>query len=72
MKKTHKNLTESELENFSDNIVDKMIIEYHQHSKSYTVPDFTGDTALAEQAQDNDEDATQTPSQHNENLIEET
>ena len=38
----------------------------------YTVLDFTDNTVLAEQTQDTDEDATQTPSQDNENLIEET
>ena len=63
MKKTHKNLRENELENVTDNMVDKTIIEYHQRNKFYTVPDFTSDTVLAEQTQDTDEDATQTPSQ---------
>ena len=52
-------------------MVDKNIIYYHQRNKSYTVPDFTDDTVLAEQTQDTDEDATKTPSQDNENIIEE-
>ena len=72
MKKTHKNLIERELENIIDNMVDRTIIEYHQSCKCYTVLDFTDNTVLAEQTQDTDEDATQTPSQDNENLIEET
>ena len=53
-------------------MVDKTIVEFNQRNKSCTVPDFTDDTALAEQTQDTDEDATQTPSQDNENVIEET
>ena len=61
MKKTHKNLKENELENAIDNMVDKTIIEYHPRSKSYTILHFTGDTALTEQMQDTDKDATQTP-----------
>ena len=72
MKKTHKNLKENELENAIDNMVDKTVIEYHQRNKPYTVPHFTGDTVLTEQMQDTDKDATQTPAQDNENLIEET
>ena len=52
-------------------MVNKTIIEYHQRSKCYTVPDFTGDTILPEQTQETDKDATQTHSQDNENLIEE-
>ena len=55
MKKTHKNLTENELENVIENIVDKIIIECHQRNKSYTVPDFTDETVLAEQTQGTDE-----------------
>ena len=66
MKKAHKNLTENELENVIVNMVD------HQRSKFYTLPDFTDDTALAEQIYGTDEDTTQSPSQDNENLIEET
>ena len=52
-------------------MVNKTIIEYHQRNKCYTVPDFTGDTALPEQTQETDKDATQRHSQDNENLIEE-
>ena len=59
MKKTHNNLTENELENLIDNMVDKTIIEYHYLNKSYTVPNFTENTILAEKTQDTDEDATQ-------------
>ena len=59
------------MENVTDNMVHKTIIEYHQRNKSYTVPDFTDDTVLAEKTQDTDEDATKTPSHNNENLIEE-
>ena len=44
-------------------MVDKTIIEFHQGTKSYTVPDFSEDTVLAEQTQGTDEDATQIPSQ---------
>ena len=40
-------------------MVDKMIIEYHQCNKSYAVPAFTDHSVLAEQTQNNDEDATQ-------------
>ena len=47
MKKTHKNLTENELENVIDNMVYKTIVEFNQRNKSYTVPDFTVDTVLA-------------------------
>ena len=47
-----------------------MAIEYHQCNKSYTVPNFTYNTVLAEQTQDMDEDAAEPPSQDNENLIE--
>ena len=72
MKKAHKNLTENELENVIVNMVDTTNIEYHQRSKFYTLPDFTDDTALAEQIYGTDEDTTQSPSQDNENLIEET
>ena len=72
MKKADKNLTGNELDNLVGNMVDKTIIEYHQHNKSYTVPDFTDDTILAEHTQDTDEDATQTPSQEKENYIEDT
>ena len=53
-------------------MVDTTNIEYHQRSKFYTLPDFTDDTALAEQIYGTDEDTTQSPSQDNENLIEET
>ena len=49
-----------------------MITEYHQCNKSYAVPDVANETVLAAQTQDTDEDATQTPSQENENLIQET
>ena len=59
MKKIHQNLTENEFQIVIDNIVDKMIIEYHQCNKSYAVPAFTDHTVLAEQTQNNDEDATQ-------------
>ena len=55
-------MTENELENVIDNVVDKTILEFHQRIKSYTVPDFTDNTILAEQMQDT-EDATQTSSQ---------
>ena len=51
-------------------MVDKTMIELNQHNKSYTVPHFPDDTVLAEQMQGTDEDATQTPSQDNENIIE--
>ena len=44
-------------------MVDKTIIEFHQRTKSYTVPDFSEDTVLVEQTQGTDEDATQIPSQ---------
>ena len=44
-------------------MVDKAIIEFHQRTKSYTVPDFSEDTVLVEQTQGTDEDATQIPSQ---------
>ena len=71
-KKTRNYLIENVLEIVIDNIVDKTVIGYHQRSKSHTVPGFTDDTVLAEQTQDTDEDATQTPSHNNENLIEET
>ena len=57
MKKTHKNLTENELENVVDNLVVKTIKIFNQRNKSYSVPDFTDDTVLA--------------GQDNENLIEE-
>ena len=40
--------------------------------KSYIVSGFTDDTALAQQMQGTDKDATQTPYQDNENLFEET
>ena len=46
MKKTHKNLTENELENV-DNLVVKTIKIFNQRNKSYSVPDFTDDTLLA-------------------------
>ena len=72
MEKAHKNLTKNELENVIENMVDKTIIEFNIRKKSYTVPDFTGDTVLAEQKQGTDEDAIQKPSQDNENLVEET
>ena len=72
MKKTHKNLKKHGLENVIDNMVNKANIEYHLRNKSYTAPDFPDDTVLAEQTQDTDEDATQTPSHSNENLTEET
>ena len=49
-----------------------MITEYHQRNKSYAVPDVANETVLAAQTQGTDEDATQTPSQENENLIQET
>lgn len=49
-----------------------MITEYHQRNKSYAVPDVANETVLAARTQDTDEDATQTPSQENENLIQET
>ena len=65
-------MTENELENDIGNIVDQMITEYHQRNKSYAVPDVANETVLAAQTQDTDEDATQTPSQENENLIQET
>ena len=55
-------MTENELENVIDNVVDKTILEFHQRIKSYTVHDFTDNTILAEQMQDT-EDATQTSSQ---------
>ena len=42
-------------------MVDKTIIEFHQRTKSYTVPDFSQDTVLVEQRQGTDEDATQIP-----------
>ena len=71
-KKTRNYLLENVLEIAIDNIVDKTVIEYHQRNKSHTVPGFTDDTVLVEQTQDTDEDATQTPSHNNENLIEET
>ena len=44
-------------------MVDKTIIEFHQRTKSYTVPDFSEDTVLVEQTQGTDDDATQIPSQ---------
>ena len=44
-------------------MVDKTIIEFHQRTKPYTVPDFSEDTVLVEQTQGTDEDATQIPSQ---------
>ena len=47
----------------------KMIMEYHQRRKFYTVTD---DTVLAEQTQDIHKDAKQAPSQDNQNPIEET
>ena len=72
MKKTHKKLTKNKLENVIDKMVNKTTIEYHLRNKFYTVPDFSDGTVLAEQTQDADEDATQTPSQDNENLIEDT
>ena len=72
MKKTHENLTRHELENVIDNMVNKTNIEYHLRNKPYNVPDFPDDTVLAEQTQDTNEDATQTPSHSNENIIEET
>ena len=72
MKKTHKKLTKNKLENVIDNMVNKTTTEYHLRNKFYTVPDFSDGTVLAEQTQDTDEDATQTPSQDNENLIEDT
>ena len=72
MKKAHKNLTENELENVIVNMVDTTNIEYHQLSKFYTLPDFTDETDFAEQIYGTDEDNTQSPSQDNENLIEET
>ena len=71
MKKTHKNLTKNELEIFTDNTVGKTITEFYQRKKSYTVPDFT-DIMLAKRTQGTDEDATQTSSQDNNNLIGET
>ena len=71
-KKTHKKLTENELENDIDNMFDQMITKYHQRNKTYAVPDAANETVLAGQTQDTDEDATQTPSQENENLIEKT
>ena len=52
-------MTENKFQTVIDNMVDKMIIEYHQCSKSYAVPAFTDHTVLAEQTQNNDEDATQ-------------
>ena len=51
MKKTHQNLTEKELENVINNMVDKTIIECRQR----TVPDFTDGTVLVEQTQGTDE-----------------
>ena len=56
-------MTENELENVIDNVADVTILEFYQRIKSYTVPDFTDNTILAEQTQDTDEDATQTSSQ---------
>ena len=50
----------------------KTIIKYHQCHKSYIVSYFTHDTFLAEQTEDTDKAATQTPSKDNEHLIEET
>ena len=52
------------------NMIDKTMIELNQRSKTYTVPHFPDDTVLAEQMQGTDEDATQTPSQDNENIFE--
>ena len=71
-KKTLKNLTENKLENVIGNMVDKTFIEFYPHSKSYIVSGFTDDIVLDEQTQETDEDATQTPSQDNENVIEGT
>ena len=53
MKKTHKNLTENELENVVDNLVVKTIKIFNQRNKSYSVPDFTDDTVLARQDNEN-------------------
>ena len=52
------------------NMIDKTMIELNQRNKTYTVPHFPDDTVLAEQMQGTDEDATQTPSQDNENIFE--
>ena len=65
-------MTENKLENAIGDMVDKTIIEFYQRNKSYTVPGFTDNIVLDEQTQDTDGDATQTPSQDNENVIEET
>ena len=48
------------------------MIELNQRNKSSTVPHFPDDTVSAEQMQGTDEDATQTPSRDNENIIEKT
>ena len=48
------------------------MIELNLRNKSSTVPHFPDDTVSAEQMQGTDEDATQTPSRDNENIIEKT
>ena len=54
-------MIESELERFYDNMVEKNLIEYYLHNKSYTVPGIMKYTVLDEQTQETDNGIIPTP-----------